>query len=111
LFKNSEAKSYLDLSSLFFFFFRGRLTPNVPLHIFPRFVFLSPLPKADSSFFKGNVIKLVRDYLIGYVINIISKAFYVNNKMNLTISAFLQGYLLFIHSVPIGAIDILALIF
>jgi hypothetical protein len=55
LFRNSEAKSYLDLSSLFFFFFRGRFTPNVPLFILPRFVFLSPLPKADPSSFKGNV--------------------------------------------------------
>jgi hypothetical protein len=54
LFRNSEAKSYLDSSSLFFFFFRGRFTPNVPLFIFPRFVFLSPLPKPESSFFNGN---------------------------------------------------------
>jgi hypothetical protein len=41
-------RDYFDLSLLFAFFFRGRLTPNVPLHIFPRFDFLSPLPKVDS---------------------------------------------------------------
>ena len=41
---------YFDLSSFFVFFFLGRLTPNVPLHIFPRLVFLSPLPKVGSSF-------------------------------------------------------------
>ena len=46
---------YFDLSSLFFFFFLGLFTPNVPFHIFPRFDFLSPLPKIDPSFLKGNV--------------------------------------------------------
>ena len=49
--------------------------------------------------------------MIESVINIISRTFYVNTKLNLKASAIEQGYLLIVHSIQIDAIDIFEAIF